>query len=150
MPEAMPGERIMAFDFGLARIGVAVGSTELGGAQGVATLDAKSGGLTRELERLIDTWRPARLLVGLPLPNARQSDKMARQARRFGQDLAERFDLPLTWIDEHLTTREADEFLTEQVPPGKSLNRQRLKYRDQVAARLILQTYLNRHVHTGC
>lgn len=148
MPEAglKHAGRIMAFDFGLARIGVAVGSAELGSAQGIATLRAKGGRiLPDELGRLIDTWQPGRLLVGLPLPSATQSNLVARKARRFGLALAERFSLPLTWIDEHLTTRQADNFLIEATPPGKSLNRRRLKYRDQIAARLILQSYLARY-----
>lgn len=59
---------LLCFDFGTRQIGVAYGQTQTGTAAPVAVLKARDGQPRwEEIARLIDDWRPARLLVGLPL-----------------------------------------------------------------------------------
>ena len=58
---------LLAFDFGLARIGVAVGETETGHAHPLAVI-AEEANAARfaAIEKLLAEWKPAGLVVGLP------------------------------------------------------------------------------------
>ncbi len=68
-----PRRTVMAFDFGLRQIGVAVGNCLLGTTQPLAVLRAKDGVPEwRVLENLVDEWRPDLLVVGDPLEYGRQ------------------------------------------------------------------------------
>ena len=63
---AAPGT-VMAFDYGLRRVGVAVGNTVTKLGQPLKTIAApNSDGLFREIENLLEEWVPNQLVVGLP------------------------------------------------------------------------------------
>ena len=85
---------------------------------------------------------PSILVVGLPLDMDGSEGAMAKKAREFGQHLHRRFELEVILVDERLTTVSADQLLREATAPGKSLNRKRIKHRDNLAAELILRTYI--------
>lgn len=96
------------FDFGLARIGVAVAEEKPPFANGVATLDAERG-VPRwdQVDALARTWRPRRLVVGLPVNMDGTPSAMSASARRFGARLAARYALRVEYVDERLSTFEA-------------------------------------------
>ena len=132
---------ILAFDFGERRIGVAVGEGELGMAHPLTTI---ATGHTEQrfdaIAALIAEWKPARLIVGLPLHMDDTEHSMTARARRFARQLDGRFNLPVELIDERLTTREAVSMLHQA---GVDSRRQK-PVRDQVAAQRILQAYFDR------
>lgn len=135
--------RVLGFDFGLKRIGVATGNTRTGTSQGVSTVRAKSGRPDwPEVERLIGQWLPSTLVVGLPLNMDGSESGMAVRARKFGAQVRRRFGLKVVYVDERLTTAAADDLLVQSTMPGKSLRQKRLKHRDNLAAELIVRTYL--------
>jgi len=102
------GGCVMAFDFGLRHIGVALGLHLTATARGIATLSAKSGKPRwQELQALLDEYQPGHLLVGLPLNMDGSESDMAAQARRFAAQLGHRSGLPVTLHDERLSTRQA-------------------------------------------
>ena len=142
----MTDTTVIGFDFGLKRIGVAAGNTRTGTSQGLSTVHAKDG-LPNwpAVERLIGQWLPARLVVGLPLNMDGSESAMAVRARKFGARAARRFALEVVYVDERLTTAAAEAQLVERTAPGKSLNQQRRKHRDRLAAELLLRTYLEAH-----
>ena len=133
--------RIAALDVGDARIGVAI-SDELGlTTRGVGVVRRQGG--TRDLEaiaRLLSPYRPARVVVGLPLnmdgSEGAQTEKVRRFAARFGAHTGFAVEL---W-DERLTTVEAEAVMRETgIAP-----RRRRGLVDQVAAAGILRSYLAR------
>lgn len=99
---------LLAFDYGLKRIGVAVGQTLTGTANALQTVAVKNHHPDwPAIERLIETWSPDALVVGLPLNMDGTEQEMTEHARRFGRKLHGRFKLPVHLADERLTTREA-------------------------------------------
>jgi putative Holliday junction resolvase len=95
----------MAFDFGTKRIGVAVGNTLTQLGQPIKTIaEISSDASFKVIEGLLKEWQPNRLVVGMPChPDGTEHDMSAR-ARRFGNQLQGRFQLPVDWIDERYTS----------------------------------------------
>ena len=124
---------VLAFDFGLKRIGVAVGNGLTGTASALQPLVARDGTPDWErVARLIAEWRPERLLVGLPLNMDGTPSDMSAAAERFARRLHGRFKLPCETMDERLSTREARELLA--AGEGRAS-------RDSVAACVILESW---------
>jgi putative Holliday junction resolvase len=102
----MPRElTIMAFDYGTRRIGVAVGNTITQIGQPVKTIAASNEDARfKAIELLLKEWQPHQLVVGLPChPDGAEHD-MTAKAKRFGNQLHGRFQLPVGWVDERYTS----------------------------------------------
>jgi putative Holliday junction resolvase len=117
---------VLAFDFGLKRIGVAVGEPELRTAH---PLPAVSDFF--QVQKLIEEWKPAGLVVGLPTSAKGEPHAMTKQAEAFARRLERRFKLPVTRVDERYTSVEAE----------RKLRGLKKKAVDSVAAQLILEQY---------
>jgi putative Holliday junction resolvase len=129
---------LIAFDFGMKRIGVAVGQTITKTARPLETLAAKNGVPDwSHVEKLIRKWQPQALIVGMPLNMDGTEQHITQEARAFANKLAEQFNLPIFEIDERLTTKDAREQLFEK-GGFKALQGGQV---DQVAAQLILQNW---------
>lgn len=136
---------LLAFDFGVKRIGVAVGDRETHLAHPLETIaeEANAPRFAR-IQSLIGEWRPAALVVGLPLSLDGEEHEMTRRCRRFANQLHGRFGLPVTLVDERLSSAAAEARLGEAGVYG----RQRKAALDSVAAQEILQDYLDQHATT--
>ena len=100
-------QSFLAFDYGLRRVGVAVGNTLLRQAQPLKTVAAEGEARFAAIASLVDEWRPDALVVGVPFhPDGAEHDNTQR-ARRFGRQLHGRFRLPVQEVDERYTTTEA-------------------------------------------
>lgn len=132
-------QRAIAFDFGLRRIGVAVGQTISQTATALDTLLANNGEPDwQQVERVIKEWQPDLLLVGIPLLMSGQTQGITSQARQFAEQLTCRFVLPVYGVDERLTTKSAREELFAQ-GGSRALRKKAI---DSVAACLILEQWL--------
>ncbi|MFT7299934.1 MAG: putative Holliday junction resolvase [Porticoccus sp.] len=132
---------MLAFDFGTRQIGVAVGQALLGSANPLMVLKARDGIPDwGQIERLLEEWRPNRLLVGLPLNMDGSESEFCARTRKFARRLHGRFGLKVSMVDERLSTFEAKQLAKEQ-------NKQQGSYRDQpvddLAAAMILQSWLS-------
>jgi putative Holliday junction resolvase len=127
MPEA--GRTVLAFDFGLKRIGVAVGESELRTAHPLPGIAAPG---FDAIDKLVKEWRPAMLVVGLPVAENREHP-MAKRVQRFARQLEGRFRLPVARVDERYTSVEAESLLRGM----------KKKAVDSVAAQLILEQYFH-------
>jgi putative Holliday junction resolvase len=142
---AAPAGTVLAFDFGTQRIGVAIGETAIGVAHPLATVAAKSGRERFEaIGALIEEWRPVLLVVGLPTHADGTAHVMTARALRFARQLEGRFGLPVTCYDERFTTYDAELALRGAGVRGRAAK----TVRDQVAAQLILQSYLDQRLAT--
>lgn len=127
---------LLGFDFGLKRVGVAVGNSITAGARPLTTIEAADNA-TRfsAIERLIAEWTPALLVVGLPLNTQGTETDLTRRAKRFGNQLHGRFHLPVEFVDERYTSVIAESSI--------KAGRQGKAAVDAAAAALILQAWLD-------
>lgn len=125
---------LLGFDYGPAKIGVAVGQTVTATASPLVTLRAVAQKPDwNGISRLIESWKPDGLVVGLPHNMDDSESEIALQARRFSRQLAGRYRLPVHLIDERLTSLEA-----------RRLKRPKnIEELDALAAKLILETWLS-------
>ena len=88
--------RVLAFDFGLNHIGVAVGSEELMTAQALTALKASNGVPNEKaLSDLFAQWQPEFCVVGLPINMDGSDEFMTTRATKFGSRLATTFGVPV-------------------------------------------------------
>lgn len=129
---------LLGFDFGMKRIGVAVGQTITHSAQALTILPARDGipDWTQILQ-LIQTWRADGLVVGVPFNMNGTEQHTTHLARKFARRLATHTQLPVYTVDERLTTVTAKALVsarTQRKPPAEI---------DSYAAKLILESWLN-------
>jgi putative holliday junction resolvase len=136
---------VLAFDFGLKRIGVAVGDWENLLAHPLETISAESSDLRfGRIAALIQEWRPTQLVCGLPFSMDGTEHDLSRRARRFANQLHGRFGLVVTLVDERLTSFDADLRLREAgVKCEYSKSSARKGLNDQLAAQHILQDFFD-------
>jgi putative holliday junction resolvase len=127
---------LLGFDYGTRKIGVAVGQTLTGTATPLETLTLVSHQPDwRRIGHLIEEWRPEALVVGLPLDVDDSETDATQPALRFSRQLHGRFNLPVHLADERFTSFEARDRLGHRA--------KRYEEYDAVAAKLILETWLN-------
>ncbi len=137
----MPVENItvLGFDFGTRWIGSAVGQTQTHTASPLTPIRViRNQPEWGQIEKLISTWKPDRLIVGLPTTMNDQEHKMTQLARRFSRQLQGRYRIRTEMIDERLTTREA-----WQIIESSAQKHQSKPQMDCIAAVLITETWLN-------
>lgn len=147
MPEGAPATRhrgtVLAFDFGEKRIGVAVGEWSLLQAHPLTVIHGEANAdRFAAIGALIDEWKPASLVVGLPLTLDGEAHVMTARCTRFANQLRGRFGLGVDYADERLSSIEAGERLRESGHNAKSAK----AHLDAVAAQLILQCYFDSHM----
>lgn len=141
MPEHTSPETIVAFDFGLRRIGVAVGQDVSSSASPLGVIsNGKKGPDFDEIAALIREWRPNRLIVGLPLHIDGSPGDLEPTIREFVAALG-RFELPIDRVDERHSSQEAEQVLINARQAG-SRGRIRKEHIDSAAAVLIAERYL--------
>jgi putative holliday junction resolvase len=144
--------RILALDYGRARIGLAIADVETALAYPLATLERINRNEDmRRLRELIREHSVQQIVVGLPLRLDGTRGEMAEEAARFGQRVQKQIGLPVEMVDERLTSWEAERLLEEQ--QGRTMHAASSKKRkkenaklgvDAMAAALILKEYLDR------
>ena len=129
---------VLAFDFGTKRIGIAVGDFETRLAHPLATIsEAETRARFAAIGALIGEWRPVLLVVGVPSRTDGTEHPVGRLAQRFGQRLEGRFGIATRFVDEHLTSHDAEDTLRGRGARGKRLK----DAVDAVAAQRILETF---------
>ncbi len=132
---------ILGFDYGLRRIGVAVGQFT---TMTATSLETVAHGKTPDwavIDRLVREWKPALLLVGLPLAINGDETDMSRAARKFGTWLHDRYSLDVSFADERLSSRAAQSRFTELRAKG-NLRKKHARQLDAMAAQIILESWL--------
>ena len=119
---------VLAFDFGLKRIGVAVGEPELGTAHPLRSIQGFA-----EIPPLIEEWKPAELVVGRPTRVDGSAHDMTRRAEDFARRLERTFKVPVARVDERYSSVEAQ----------SRLRGAKRKPVDSVAAQLLLEQYFH-------
>ena len=125
---------VFGFDFGVKRIGIAMGNTLTGQAQPLTVIKAVDNATRFQvIGDLIEQWRPARLVVGEPRhPDGAEHD-MTMRSRRLANQLHGRFNLPVDLVDERYSSA------VIQAKRGEVI--------DAKAAAIILQQYFDDHAN---
>lgn len=137
MPDAVGRElprdgTVLAFDYGEKKIGVALGNFITREARALGILpNITVEGRFEAVSELIREWNPVQLIVGMPVNPEGGEQPSMRLARRFGNQLNGRFNLPVEWVDERYSSRAA------------SMAGARRGELDAEAARIILQQYFD-------
>ena len=133
---------VLAFDFGLQRIGVAVGEREVGSAHPLPPVVARTQpGRFTAIERLVKEWKPALFVVGRPLGEDGAPHEMTRRAERFARQLNGRYGLPVELVDEGYSSAEAESRMRAAYGARKAVGLARGKALDSQAAQLVLAQY---------
>ena len=123
---------ILAFDFGLKRIGVAVGNSILKQAQPLTIITAATNDdKFSAIAQLVSEWEPDLAVVGMPLHPDGAEHEMSVRCRRFANQLHGRFGLATVLVDERYSSA--------------VLSQQRGELIDDQAAAIILQQYFDQH-----
>ena len=130
---------VLAFDYGLRQIGVAVGNCLTSSTQPLAILKAKDGiPQWQELEKQLKEWRPDLVVVGDPLNMDGSDGLLGERARKFGKRVHGRYGLAVEMVDERLSSFEAKQTRQERGHQGNY----KMDPIDSYAAELILQTWM--------
>ena len=134
---ARKSRTFLGFDYGLKRIGVAVGQELTGTATALVTVRATDGKPDwQAISRLIEEWQPDEVVVGLPLNMDGSSSELSKRATRFGNQLHGRYNLRAHFMDERLSSLQAEAELRGQSRKGQAGDV------DKVAAKIILESWL--------
>jgi len=129
---------VIGFDFGTTRIGIAAGQAITGTDSPLPPVSARDGVPDWSvIEKIISEWKPAAIVVGIPLNMDGTISDMSRRARKFANRLKERCQLPGYPIDERISTREAKQ---NSLARGGSRNCKENSV-DGIAAQLILESW---------
>ena len=130
---------LIGFDFGSRRIGVAVGETTTRIASPLGAIEAEANEARFEaIGRIVAEWHPAGFVVGLPRHSDGSEHAVARLAEKFGRRLEARYNVPVMYVDETLTSAEAEASLKHTRTRAGTKSDV-----DALAATLILQSYLD-------
>jgi putative Holliday junction resolvase len=136
-------ETLLAFDFGLKRIGIAGGDTlTRSAAPHPAAVNGPKGPDWTCIAREVHALRPARLIVGAPYNADGSEGPMTAAARAFAAELERRFALPVHLVDERFSSLEATAALRQQRASGTRRRRVRKADIDSAAAAVILGRFL--------
>lgn len=134
-------DRVLGLDVGDKTIGVAV-SDGLGiTAQGVTTIRRQSFEKDfAALEKIIEEYEAVEIVIGLPKMMDGTEAVQSGKVREFAAKVEKRFTLPITFVDERLSTALVQKMMIE----GGVRREKRREVVDMLAAQIILQSYIDR------
>lgn len=135
-------KRILCLDVGDRSIGVAISDSSHTIAQGICSFRFPSFSpeeKTNRIRELVHSRNVGKIVVGMPLDLKGRESEQSGRIREFVKVLEKEVDVPIVFSDERFTSLAADRFLKE----GGLSSRKRKKFKDKVAATILLQNYLD-------
>lgn len=130
--------KVLAVDYGSKRMGLAVGNTSTRVATPLGQIAASSlMAVLGEIQKRVGEFEVERIVVGYPLNADGSPSRTCGQVDRFVNFLRKRLALPVTLVDENLSSFAAGE-MGKETPGG---HRRRKSMLDGISAQVILQTY---------
>lgn len=122
--------RLLCFDYGEKKIGIASGQTLTNTATPLEIISAKNGQPDWQLvQKILNEWQPDKVIVGLPLNMDGSESHLSSLARKFADRIHGRFGISVEMMDERLTSREARELSADRLI-------------DHISAQLILESWM--------
>jgi len=146
MPESSRPKIVLAFDFGLRRIGVACGDSISRSASALETVPANLNGPRWDLiASMLQVWQPDMAVVVLPYNVDGSDSDMTDAARTFAAELARRFGVEVAMVDERYSSLEAGARLQAARESGLRRRRVAKSDVDAAAACVILERWFSEH-----
>ncbi|QCI19062.1 Holliday junction resolvase RuvX [Buchnera aphidicola] len=131
---------IIAFDFGIKNIGVAIGEKILKKGKALNKITVNKGCPNwNDIKHLFKTWQPKHVVVGLPLNMNGTRQDMTKKAEKFANLLKHKFNISVELHDERLSTKEAKSLIFNQYG-FKILQKSNIH---SIAAVIILESWFN-------
>ena len=128
--------QIISFDFGIKKIGVAVGQTSTYSSSPLQIIYNKKNEINwPEISKLVEEWKPNLILVGKPLNMDGTDSDIMKDVEKFYKKLKKLFNIDCEYSDERLTTFEAKEILKEG----------NIDIVDANAAKILIDNWFNRN-----
>lgn len=144
MPEPSRPKIVLAFDFGLRRIGVACGDTVSRSASALEAVPVNAKGPRWEaIDALMRDWQPDMAVVGLPYNVDGSDGSMTGAARVFAAELARRYMMEVALVDERYSSLEAESRLKSARESGLRRRRVAKADVDAAAACVILERWFS-------
>jgi putative Holliday junction resolvase len=141
-PRTSSPQIVLAFDFGLKRIGIASGdSVTASAAPRPAVAMTTAGPDWVAIERELRALQPHLLVVGAPYNVDGSANTMSDAAREFAAELERRFRLPVKQVDERYSSLQASAVLKDKRASGSRRRRVRREDIDSAAAAVILERW---------
>jgi len=139
----LTSDTYLGFDFGNKKIGIAVGQTTTAIANPLQTIRSiKQQPNWAVISQLVNEWQPTGLVVGISKQADGSDNLITPRMLKFCRQLDGRYQLPVYQIDEAFSTFEAKQMLFDDL----QVNADKLwEVQDQLAAQLILQSWLNQN-----
>lgn len=136
--------RYLAFDFGLKKIGVAIGDSLLRHARPLAIIKSEvKQQRFAQIEALLSEWQPDQVVVGLPLTLEGEEQEASVRARRFANQLHGRYGVQVVLVEEQHSSMEAQALIRQFKQFDAKSARRFADEDDAVAAAVILQRHLD-------
>jgi len=134
----------IAFDFGMTKMGVAIGQNITNTASPLDPMNMKNGTPDWDLlEQLIKEYRPTKIILGKPKVINESSEALMKKIKAFKRSLERDLNQNVEWTPEHLTSKDAKEKLKVRRQEG-ILSRKIMKGQiDSMAATIFLQDWMN-------
>lgn len=135
---------MMAFDFGLKHIGVAIGQSLTKTATPLTSISAIDG-IPRwtEMDTLIQAWKPIGIIVGIPLNMDDSEQLLTHCARKFIKRLQKRYHIPVDTVDERLSSWEAKNRLRLKKRDKPLLSKKQIQDINAMAAAILLEQWIH-------
>ncbi|WP_456325769.1 Holliday junction resolvase RuvX [Desulfonauticus submarinus] len=134
--------KILGIDYGLKRVGLAIGNEEYQMALPYMTLN-KNDNKTffKNLKEVIEKENISKIVVGLPLYLNGEKSLTTTQVKNFAEKIKKMFSIPIYLIDERYTSFEAEKKISELNIKNKKKKKEII---DQISATLILESYFTK------
>ena len=131
---------VLSLDIGSIRVGVAWGSTETKLAFPLSILDLSDFlNNSKKVKGIIEEFNPGLLVIGNPVSLNGEENSQSLKVKDLGSKIAKVLSLPVEFVDERLTSKQAKKILK-----NKGLNQKQMRGKlDDIAASLILQTWFD-------
>lgn len=142
----MPDGNLLGIDYGARTVGLAVAHPLTGSARPLAPIVYRQAeGLAHEMRQVLKDWKPALIVLGLPLDGAGNDTEMSRRIRAFAEELAAWAPAArLVFQDERLTSEAAARVFAERRSQGRARRRDAAQL-DSLAATMILEAWMTEH-----
>lgn len=134
--------KILGLDYGMRKIGVAIGQTLLGTASPIGIVSCNQGEPNwPQLSKIISEWAPDRIVIGMPYNLDDSENHMTEKVKIFGEEVIKKYQLPVFFEDEKLTTKLVNSELSDMAHYKKS-PKKIPDLKDAYSACMIIESYI--------
>ena len=145
-PHSQDFQTLLGIDYGMSRIGLAVGQTITCTATPIETLHGKDAKVDwQALAGVFKAWKPNAIVIGFPLNVDMSESEMCKPIKQFAKQLQGQFPLPVFFQNEYTSSQEAGTILREQRASGIKNRKTRKGDLDKMAAAIILERWMTEH-----